>query len=213
MDTIDAVIFDPVGCLAEFAADEFNEIAALLNAGGDVGESGSSAYWGVVGLIQDADPSLLSAQRARIEELECRAVDRADTYEDVIPALTALQSMGISLLIASSLSETAIDRFLEKHSLRPYFRAVWTRDNAGGVGTAPLKKALENASLTPSRVMSLADTDEGLDAATEVGANSILMINDYEEGRRLAMRAPTGGIVSLHELPHAIRLVAENAKT
>ena len=33
-----------------------------------------------------------------------------------------------------------------------------------------------------------------------------------KEGRRLAMHPPTGGIVSLAELPDAIRLVAENAK-
>ena len=61
-------------------------------------------------------------------------------------------------------------------------------------------------------MISLADTEEGLKTATDAGANSILMINDYDEGRRLAMHGPTGGIVSLHELPDFIRLVAENAK-
>jgi len=46
-----------------------------------------------------------------------------------------------------------------------------------------------------------------------LGTNSILMINDYEQGRRLALYAPTGGIVSLRELPDAIRLAAESAKS
>jgi len=40
----------------------------------------------------------------------------------------------------------------------------------------------------------------------------MLMFNDYDEGKRLAMLGPSGGIVSLHELPDAIRLVAEGAK-
>ena len=48
--------------------------------------------------------------------------------------------------------------------------------------------------------------------AKEAGVNSILMFNDYEEGRRLAMHPPTGAIVSLAELPDAIRFIAENAK-
>lgn len=61
--------------------------------------------------------------------------------------------------------------------------------------------------------MSLFDTSDGLKVAKEVGVNSILMIDDPDEARRMAMEAPTGGIVSLHELPDAIRLVAENAKT
>ena len=60
--------------------------------------------------------------------------------------------------------------------------------------------------------MFLADTDDGLDLARDVGVNSFLMINDYDEGRRLAMHPPAGGIVSLAELPDAIRLVAANAK-
>jgi hypothetical protein len=38
------------------------------------------------------------------------------------------------------------------------------------------------------------------------------MINDYDDGRRLAMHPPTGGIVSLAELPDAITLIAEENK-
>jgi phosphoglycolate phosphatase-like HAD superfamily hydrolase len=105
-----------------------------------------------------------------------------------------------------------VKHFLEKSSLTQYFNAVWSRTNAGGVLTEPLNRAVASAALDPERVMSLADTEEGLNVAKEVGVNSILMINDYDDGRRLAMHPPTGGIVSLAELPDAIRLIAENAK-
>jgi phosphoglycolate phosphatase-like HAD superfamily hydrolase len=121
--------------------------------------------------------------------------------------------MDITLVIGSSLSSAAASRFLEKFSLTEFFPAVWTRDNAGGVKTAPLAKAMESTSFPPKHVMALVDTVDSLTVAKEIGANSILMINDYEEGKRLAMHAPTGGIVSLRELPDAIRLVAESAKS
>ena len=41
----------------------------------------------------------------------------------------------------------------------------------------------------------------------------MLIIDDPDKARQLAMHGPAGGIVSLHELPGAIRLVAENAKS
>ena len=124
-----------------------------------------------------------------------------------------LKAMGIRLVIASSLSDTAISHFLEKFSLKDFFSEVWTRDNASGIKVVPLVKAIINASFKPEHVMFLTDTAEGLKVAKEVGVNSILMINDPDEARRLAMDDPAGGIVSLHELPDFIRLiVAENAR-
>jgi phosphoglycolate phosphatase-like HAD superfamily hydrolase len=68
------------------------------------------------------------------------------------------------------------------------------------------------ASFQPEDVMALVDTRDSLELAKEIGANAILMINDYDEGRRLVTHTPAGAIVSLHELPDAIRLVAEGAK-
>jgi len=62
--------------------------------------------------------------------------------------------------------------------------------------------------------MFLTDTAEGLKVAESVGVNPILMMNDPDESRRLAMHKPAGGIVSLHELPDFIRIVqAENARS
>lgn len=213
MRTIKAVLFDPVGCLAEFPAEEFDEIAAsLFGAQEDAGRSGSEAYWQVLDLMQTSGKKLSASETKLAESLELRAVDSVQLYEDVASALSELKAMGIELLIASSLSAAAVSRFLEKFSIGGFFSAVWTRDNAGGVKAAPLARAIESAAFQPEHVMSLVDTIDGLEVSKELGANSILMINDYDDGRRLAMHAPTGGIVSLHELPDAIRLVAEVAK-
>ena len=70
-----------------------------------------------------------------------------------------------------------------------------------------LRRALDSASLLPGQAMFLTDTAEGLKVAAGVGVNGILMMNDPDESRRLAMHNPAGGIVSLHELPDFIRLL------
>jgi phosphoglycolate phosphatase-like HAD superfamily hydrolase len=116
--------------------------------------------------------------------------------------------MGIGLYVASSLSQAAVTRFLEQSGLSEFFSGVWNRDNARGIKTAPLAMALEAAFLQPERAMFLTDTAEGLKVAKGVGVNAVLMMNDPDEARRLAMLEPAGGIVSLHELPDFIRLVA-----
>lgn len=213
MEIIKAVLFEPVGCLAEFPAEEFNEIAAeVLDLQGNPSESGSEAYWQMLDLMQAAPYPLAAGQAQRAEALELQAVERADLYEDVGQALAELKGMGISLIIASSLSAAAVNRFVDRFALGGFFSGVWTRDNAGGVKAAPLAKAIEGGSFQADSVMSLCDTTEGLHVAKEVGANAILMFNDYDEGKRLAAHGPAGAIVSLHELPDAIRFVAEGAK-
>jgi phosphoglycolate phosphatase-like HAD superfamily hydrolase len=214
MQIIKAVLFEPVGCLAEFPAKEFAEIAgALFDSKERASKSGSDAYWRLVDLIQKSGKTLNSSDAKIAEDLEVQAVNSAHLYEDVGPALSELKAMGIELLIASSLSSTAVGHFVERFSLTGFFSRVWTRDTAAGVKVVPLARAIESTPFKPEQVMSLADTTDGLNVAKEVGANSILMINDYDDGRRLAMQAPAGGIISLHELPDAIRLVAASAKT
>ena len=212
MQKIEGVLLEPVGCLAEFGTREFNEIAmTFYGQKRKATKSGSDAYWQLLQAMDAAPNALSEADEKTVEGLEIKAVDNAAVYEDVGPALDDLKGMGIKLFITSSLSEAAINHFLEKSGLSEYFSAVWNRKNAGGLIAAPLTKAMAAGGLDPERVMSLADTEEGLNLAKDVGVNSILMINDYDEGRRLAMHPPTGAIVSLAELPDAIRFVAENA--
>jgi beta-phosphoglucomutase-like phosphatase (HAD superfamily) len=206
MKTIRGILFEPVGCLAEFPPEPFLEIAAQLSGRKrHASKSGSRSYWHLLNLMQMADS-------AAIEALELEAVERASLYEDVIPALAELKAMGIQLVIASSLSQGAIAHFLEKCPHE--FDAVWTRDNSNGIKAEPLRCAIQGASLKPEQVMFLTDTAEGLKVAESVGANPILMMNDPDESRRLAMHKPAGGIVSLHELPDFVRIVqAENVKS
>ncbi len=49
--------------------------------------------------------------------------------------------------------------------------------------------------------MFLTDTVEGIKVARTAGVHPVLMMNDPDEARRLAMQNPAGGVVSLHEFP------------
>ena len=213
MQSIEGILFEPVGCLAEFPSEQFLEIAVqVFDRRKKASQSGSRSYWHLLNLIEAANQKLDESNKQLIEALEVQAVAAASAYEDVVPALSELKAMGVKLFIASSLSNAAIAHFLERNFLNGFFTAVWSRDNAGGVKAAPLAAAVSGASLKPEQVMFITDTAEGLKVAKTVGVHSILMMNDPDEARRLAMRDPAGGIVSLHELPDFIRLVAaENA--
>jgi len=206
MQIIEAILLEPVGCLAEFPAQPFNEIAAqCFGRKNKPSKSGSRSYWHLLNLME-------AAGNQSVEALELQAVEQASPYEDVIPALNELKAMGIQLFLTSSLSNAAVTRFVAKNGFQEFFSAIWTRDNADGIKAAPLRHAIAAASLSPEHVMYLTDTAEGLKVANNLGVTSVLMMNDPDEARRLTTHEPAGGIVSLHELPDFIRLVAaENA--
>ncbi len=158
--------------------------------------------------MEAAETPLDDEQKVFVEALEAEAVDGASIYEDVAPVLAELKTMGIRLIIATSLSRAAAIRFVERCSLGEFFSGIWTRDDAGGVKSAPLLGALAGASLPPEKTMFLTDTVEGIKAARSAGVHPILMMNDPDEARRLAMHNPAGGVVSFHEIPDFIRLIA-----
>jgi phosphoglycolate phosphatase-like HAD superfamily hydrolase len=210
VQSIKAVLFEPVGCLAEFTADAFNAAAAdLFEASPDAAAGGSHAYWELLGRMSQR--ALAAEELLRLEAHELAAVEQAELYEDVRPSLEALKSLGVATLLVSSLSRRAVARFIERHGLADLFAACVTRDEAGGILARPLRATLDAAGLEPAHVIALADTAPGLELAKQLGLNAMLMINDYDEGRALADRDPAGGIVSLAELPAALELIAQRA--
>jgi beta-phosphoglucomutase-like phosphatase (HAD superfamily) len=206
MQPIQAILFEPVGCLAEFPSEPFHEIATRIFGvpKKKPSRSGSRAYWHLLNLMEG---SQVGSKAESIEALEMEAVDSAAVYEDVLPALSELRAMGTRMYLASSLSRAAIRRFLVKCSLDPLFAGVWSRDDAGGIKAAPLRCAVAAAAARPEQTMFLTDTAEGLRTAKSVGIHPILMMNDPDEARRLTAYDPSGGIVSLHELPDFVRLL------
>jgi phosphoglycolate phosphatase-like HAD superfamily hydrolase len=209
MQTIEALLLEPVGCLAEFPSAPFHEIAIrLFGRKRKASSSASQTYWRLLNLIDAAETPFDAEKKSIAETLEVEAVDAASLYEDVVPALAELKSMGIHLFVASSLSRRAAARFIERNSLGEFLSGVCTRDEAGGVKSAPLLSALSGVSLAREKTMFLTDTAEGIRVARSVGVHPILMMNDPDEAQRLAMHNPAGGVVSLHEMPDFIRLLA-----
>lgn len=208
MEIIKAILFEPVGCLAEFAPEEFREISLkVFHRSPSQGKTGSDAYWHLLSVMEADTTHVAAFNRRTIEDCESRAASVARPYEDVIPSLFELKALGIEVILASSLSTKAITHFLATYSLGDLFSDVSTRDTAGGVKHVPLMKALTDRALEPARVMFLTDTADGLETAVRVGVNAILMMNDPDEAMKLTALGPAGGIVSLHELPDFVRLV------
>ena len=193
ISAIDAILFEPVGALADFPG-------------------GSQSYWGRVSSLASRNGPLTADERAGLEHSELEMADQAVLYDDAVPALSELSALGVKLITASSLSEIALTRFLERAAVGRLFHDRWSRDTAGGVGCVVLTKAVSAASLTPGRVLFLADTELGLRAAHQAGVNPILMMNDPDEAMRLTACKPSGGIVSLHELPDFVRFVAARSR-
>jgi beta-phosphoglucomutase-like phosphatase (HAD superfamily) len=209
MQNIEGLLLEPVGCLAEFPSGPFHEIAVrLFGRKGKASPFGSRSYWHLLNLMEAAETPLDGERRSVAEALEAEAVAGASIYEDVLPVLAELRTMGIRLVIASSLSRAAAISFVERCFLGEFFSGVCTRDDVGGVKSALLLGALSGASLPPEKAMFLTDTVEGINVARSAGVHPILMMNDPDEARRLAMHNPAGGVVSLHEIPDFIRLIA-----
>ncbi len=208
MENIETLLLEPVGCLAEFPAGPFHKISIrLFDRKGIGGSSASRTYWNLLELIDAAQTPFDAEKKTFAEALEVEAVDAANIYEDVAPALAELKSMGIRLIVATSLSRKAAARFIERNALGDLLTEVCAREEAGGVKSAPLLKALGNASLSSEKTMFLTDTLEGIKAARAAGVHPILMMNDPDESLRLAMHNPSGGVVSLHEMPDFLRLI------
>jgi len=208
MQRIKGVLFEPVGALAEFPSDQFLQIGArLYGRKKRSNPSGSRSYWHLLNLIETAGKAFDESERQLVEALEVQAVQASSPYEDVLPALSLLKEMGVELFLTSSLSNTATRHFLERFRFNEFFRTVCNRDNAGSVKAAPLACAIAATALRPDEFIFLTDTLEGLKVGNLVGVNTVLMMNDPDEARRLARHNPAG-IVSLHELPDFIRIVA-----
>lgn len=212
MDTIAAVMFEPVGCLAEFRAEEFDVAAReLFAATEDMSTTGSQAYWRLLGRIDQGGDAVAAQNLARLEELELAAVEQAELYEDVGPSLDKLRTTGVSAYLVSSLSRRAVARFIERFSLADLFVGTVAREEAQGVMARPLRHAIAQAALDPGRIIYLVDTAAALDMTKQLGLNALLMINDYDEGRALAERSPAGGVVSLAELADALQLIEQRS--
>ncbi len=209
IQSIEGLLLEPVGCLAEFPSAPFHEIGVrFYGRKSRPSPSASRSYWHLLNLMQAAAEPLDSEAKRAVEALEAEAVDGANLYEDVSPVLSELKTMGVQLVLASSLPRFAANRFVERYSLGEFFSRVWSRDDSAGVKSAPLLAALGGTSLLPDHAMFLTDTVEGIKAARDCGVQPILMMNDPDEARRLATHNPAGGVVSLHEIPDFLRLLS-----
>src|SRR5262249_1492585 len=153
---------------------------------------GSRAYWQLIDRLASRQLRLPPEELAEIETRELEAAQAAFVYDDAPPALVELAGLGVQLIVASSLSEPAVSRVLERTGWRSLFHGQWSRSTAGGVGDLLIQKAVTGGALTADRVLLLTDTEAGLRAAALAGVRPILMMNDPDEAMRLTAYNPAG---------------------
>src|SRR2546423_13546527 len=123
---IEAILLEPVGCLAEFPPEPFHEIAVrFFGRRGKASKSGSRSYWHLLTLMEAKQ--LSDADNSAAQALEIEAAAAASMYEDVVPALAELKAMGVPLWIASSLSSAAVSRFVTSNGMVGFFSRICTR--------------------------------------------------------------------------------------
>jgi phosphoglycolate phosphatase-like HAD superfamily hydrolase len=118
----------------------------------------------------------------------------------------------VRLALTTSLPRAAASEFVDRHSLRELFHSVLSRDDAGDVKSIPLLAALDEMQIPGEHAIFLTDTLEGINVARAAGVHPILMMNDPDEAQRIATHQPAGGVVSLHEIPDFVRLVAAQTR-
>src|SRR5438132_3256306 len=170
MQTIHGILFEPVGCLAEFSPEPFNEMAILVSGReSKASRSASRTYWHLLNLMETTGMRLSESEIAQIEDLELQAVETASVYEDVVPALAELGAMRINLVMASSLSRAAATRFIERAALNGMFTVVSNRVREEEVRDFPLRKSLTTDCRVLDHGSFLTDTADGLQVATGLG--------------------------------------------
>jgi phosphoglycolate phosphatase-like HAD superfamily hydrolase len=108
MEIVKAILFEPVGCLAEFAPEEFLETSLkVFHRSALQGKTGSDAYWHLLNAMAADSTPAAASNRETVEDDESRLASRARPYDDVIPSLSELKALGIELILASSLSTNA----------------------------------------------------------------------------------------------------------
>src|SRR5437667_11622784 len=104
MQTIHGILFEPVGCLAEFSPEPFNEMAILVSGReSKASRSASRTYWHLLNLMETTGMRLSESEIAQMEDLELQAVETASVYEDVVPAVAELGALRVNMVRASPL--------------------------------------------------------------------------------------------------------------
>jgi phosphoglycolate phosphatase-like HAD superfamily hydrolase len=201
-------VIDPIGVLAEFNPSDFQEVGIIYNThGNERFKEPFRSYWHLLARVQNSSPSLSAFDANQVKNFEFEAIANAKLYADAISSLKELQSRGVKLSIASCLSIDSLNEFLDVFSLRQFFLSVSGRESLNDSLTSLLVRALSEGQMKPEETVFVADNDFGICLAGEVKTKFMLIINSYDQARKIIESGCSSAIVSLLELPNAIKLI------
>src|SRR5262249_50041939 len=77
----------------------------------------------------------------------------AHAFDDAVPALAELKTLGVTLMAASTLSHDALTRFLDTAGLTRFFDDVRSTESTQGDRARLLEDALVSVSIAPDRAL------------------------------------------------------------
>ncbi len=197
------VVWQELGCSVPAGGDRFGLYAAGDRTGRP--EDGERGFWRHylerLSALLDLDPP----SRFAAAELYDR-FGRAEAwrlYPDVLPALAALQSAGLRLVVISNW-DSRLPALLERLGLAPFFEAV-VHSSAIGCekpGAAIFHAAARRLGVAPEAVLHVGDHAlEDVEGALAAGMQALLLAR--RPGRSAAA---ADALQSLDELPHRLAL-------
>jgi HAD superfamily hydrolase (TIGR01509 family) len=182
--TIQALIFDFDGLILDTETVEFEVLDALYREHGhqlqrerwvlNLGTHGQIDLYADLAALAGR-PLDLASLRARQRALYLDRCDALALRPGLTDLLEAAQARGLALAVASSSSGGWVERWLERHAIRPYFGCVRTSEHVQQVKPAPdlFLSAAAGLGVAPEHCVVFEDSPNGMRAAAAAGMRCV----------------------------------------
>jgi HAD superfamily hydrolase (TIGR01509 family) len=215
---IKAVVFDLDGTLAEFNVD-YKTVRAevmqfLINQG--LPSSIFSISESIFEMLKKAEVYMRNNGRnaqqfASIRKHalsialkhELQAANETSLLPGVVDMLGTLRNKDLKLAIFTINAEKSANRILERFRLKPFFKAVITREAVSKVKPDPahLAAALKALNVSPEETVVIGDGVADMKSAKALGAHAIGLIAEGHGSKKLNYAGATHTIKSITEVP------------
>jgi HAD superfamily hydrolase (TIGR01509 family) len=215
---IKAVVFDLDGTLAEFNVDYKTVRAEVMQFLVNQGLPGSifSISESIFEMLKKTEVYMRNSGRnaeqfASIRKHalsialkhELKAANETTLLPGVVDMLRTLRNKDLQLAIFTINAEKSANRILERFHLKPFFKAVITREAVSKVKPDPahLAAALTALNVSPEETVVIGDGVADMKSAKALGAHAIGLITDGHGSKNLDYAGATHTINSITKAP------------
>jgi len=144
---------------------------------------------------------------------EIEAAERAELRENVKQILDALKRMGIKIGIASNNGVIGVSLALEKTSIKEFFDAIVTRNDADRMKPdgAIIAEAVKRLKVKPGEAAYVGDTAYDVIAARNAGVKAVSLVGGAHPTALLKKHKPDALIKDLRDLLDALKSISDKS--